>query len=244
MEINQIISLAHHCLHLCNNSNIEEIVFSYVLEADVFVTTNAEFWEKRFKEHQINCRIKRPGVVKPKERIVVDSSSLEQDFNLWEEKWKKQAQAVCIYNIDKLDSSKIKDLVETHDKMILSINKVRMLSDKNLEKELNNLSPEMADSLVKKELRNILLSLLLSKPMCGTDLVKVLYQKFNVFISPGTLYPTLHELEKEGLLGYEYKLKSKIYRIKEKEQAEILLKNQVNASSLLSEMLIRVQNGN
>ena len=239
MEINQLISLAHHCLHLCNNSNIEEIVFSSVMDADVFVTADTEFWEKTFNEHNVNCRIKKPGVVKPEERIVVDGSSLGQELELFEKKWKKQAQVVCIYNIDRLDPGKIKSLVETHDKMILSVNKIRMLSDKSLEKELNNLSPEMADSMVKKELRNILLSLLLSKPMCGTDLVKVLYQKFNVFISPGTMYPALHELEKEGLLRYEYKLKNKMYSIKVKEQAEILLKNHVDASSLLSEMLLR-----
>ena len=239
MEINQFISLAHHCLHLCNNSNIKEIVFSSVMDADVFVTTDTEFWEKTFNEHNVNCRIKKPGVVKPEERIVVDGSSLGPELELFEKKWKKQAQVICIYNIDQLDPGKIKSLVETHDKMILSVNKIMMLSDKSLEKELNNLSPGMADSLVKKELRHILLSLLLSKPMCGTDLVKVLYQKFNVFISPGTLYPTLHELEQEGLLEYEYKLKSKIYRIKEKEQAAILLKKQVQASSLVSEMLLR-----
>lgn len=239
MEISQIISLAHHCLHLCNNSNIEEIIFSYVLDADVFVTADSDFWEKKFKEHQINCRIKKPGVVKPQERIVVDSSSLGQELEFWEKKWKKQAQVVCIYNIDKLEPSKIKDLVETHDRMIISINKVKMLSDKNLEKEIDNLNPEMVENLVKKELKNILVSMLLTNPMCGTDLVKMLYQKFKVFISPGTLYPTLHELEKEGLLKYEYQLKSKVYSIKEKEQAEVLLKKHVNASSLLSEMLIR-----
>ncbi len=239
MEINQIISLAHHCLHLCNNSNIEEIVFSYVMDADVFVTADVEIWEGKFKEHQIDCRIKRPGVVKPSERIVVDSSSLGQDFEFWEKKWEKQAQVVCIYNIDKLEPSKLKSLVETHDRMIISVNKVKMLSDKNLEKEIDNLSPEMVENLVKKELKNILLSMLLANPMCGTDLVKILYQKFKVLISPGTLYPALHELERAGLLKYEYKIKNKVYSIKEKERAEILLKNHVNASSLLSEMLVR-----
>lgn len=239
MEINQIFNVAHHCLHLCNNFNMEETVLSYVPEADVFVTSNTEFWEKKFKELQIGCRIKKPRVVQPKERIVVDGSSLGSEFELWEKKWEKQAQIVCIYNIDKLDPAILKSLVANHDKMILSVNKIRMLSDKNLEEEITELSPEMADSLVKRELRNILLSLLLTKPMCGTDLVKLLYQKFNVFISPGKLYPTLYELEQEGLLTYELKLKNKIYRIKEKEQAEVLLKNHAKANSLLSEFLVR-----
>jgi len=239
MEINEIMSLAHHCLHLCNNSNIEEIVFSSVMDTDVFVTTNTEFWGEKFKEHQIDCRIKSPGVVKQKERIVVDGFSLEPDLEMWEEKWKKQAQVVCIYNIDKLDPIKIKKLVETHDKLILSVNKIRMLSDKNLEKEINNLSPEVVENIIKRELKNILVSLLLTKPMCGTDLVKLLYQKFKVFISPGKLYPTLHELEKEGLLEYEYQLKNKVYSIKEKEQAQILLKTHAKANSLLTEILVQ-----
>lgn len=240
MNISEIMSLAHHCLHLCNNLNMEENIFSSVMDTDVFVTTNTGFWEEKFKDNQIDCRIKRPGVVKPSERIVVDAASFGQDFLLWEEKWKKQAQVICIYNIDVIEPAILKDLVALHDKMILSVDKLRMLSDKNLERELNQLSPEMVENLVKKELRNILVSLLLTRPMCGTDLVKLLYKKFKVFISPGQLYPTLHELEKEGLLVYELKLKNKIYRIKEKEKAELLLKNHAKANSLVLGLLLNV----
>ncbi len=239
MEINQIINLAHHCLYLCNNSNIEEIIFSHVIDADIFVTADTEFWKKKFNEYQVNCLIKRPGIFKDAKKIVVDSSSLGQNFEFWEKKWEKQAQVVCIYNIDKLDSSKIKNLIKIHDKMVISINKIRILSDKNLEREINNLSPETVENLIKRELKSILISLLLTKPMCGTDLVKILYQKFKVFVSPGQLYPTLHELEKEGLLKYECKLKNKIYSIKEKEQAEVLLKTHVKVNSLISEFLIQ-----
>ncbi len=240
MEINKIMSLAHHCLHLCTNLNMEEIVFSSVMDAGVFVTTNTSFWEKKFKDHYISCRIKRPGAVKPGERIVVDATSLGQDFSIWEEKWKKQAQVICIYNIDEIDQAILKNLVDIHDKMILSVNKLRVLSDKNVEKEINDLGSEMVENMVKNGLRNFLVSLLLVQPMCGTDLVKLLYQKYKVFISPGQLYPTLHDLEKEGLLTYECKLKNKVYHIKEKEKAELLLKNHVKANSLLSELLLPV----
>lgn len=238
MEINQIISLTHHCLHLCNSTNMEEIVFSCVLETDVFVTLDSEFWEKKFQEYQIDCRIKRPGVVKREERIVVDGSSLGDEFKKWEQKWEKNPQVICIYNIDRLNPSLIKQLVEMHDKMIMSVNKVRMVSDKYLEKEINNLNPELVEGLVKKELRNIILSLLLTKPMCGTELVKLLYEKFRVFISPGMLYPSLHELERKGLLKYEYKLKNKVYSVQEREQTEVLLKRNAQASSLLSQFLV------
>lgn len=238
MEINKVLSLAKHCLHLCNNSNIEEMVFSYVIDADVFVTNDIEVWEKKFEENEVKCQIKRPNDVKQSEKIVVDGSSLSNEFEKWEKKWIKQNKAICVYNIDKLDYSILKHLVNVHDKMLLSTNKLRMLSDKNLEKELGEFNPKITENLVKRELKNVVISLLLSEPMSGTDLVKILYQKFRVFISPGMLYPTLHELEKKGLLKYEYKLKNKIYTVQEKEQAKILLKNYVRANSLLSQFLV------
>nr|MBA4405220.1 hypothetical protein [Nanoarchaeum sp.] len=237
MEINKIIPLASHCLHLCSNSNIEETIFPYLMDADAFVTNNTEVWKKLFDENKIKCLIKKPDEVKQNEKIVVDGTSLANDFKKWEKLWKKQ-KAICIYNIDKIDPLILKDLVNFHDKMLLSINKIRMLSAKKLEKEINDLSPEIVENLVKRELRNIILFLLLSKPMSGTDLVKILYTKFRVFISPGMLYPTLHELEKRGLLKYEYKLKNKIYTVQEKEQAELLLKKHARVNSLLSEFLV------
>lgn len=233
MLINEIISLSTHCLHLCNNSNIEETVFSYLMNADAFVTNNTAKWKKKFNENEIKCPIKSPNDVKQGERIVVDGSSLGSDFEKWEKKWKKQKKAICIYNIDGLDPSILKSLVSVHDKMILSVNKRMIVSDKHLEKEIDNLSSDIVENLVKRELKNIIISLLLSKPMCGTDLVKLLYKKFKVLISPGMLYPTLHELERSGLLNYEYRLKNKVYSIREKEEAKHLLKRHIKVNSLL-----------
>ena len=238
MVIKQVTSLSNHCLHLCNDSNIEEIVFSYLMDADAFVTNNIEAWKKKFDEKEIECAIKKPDEVKQNMRIVVDGSSLGNDFEKLEERWKKQEKSICIYNIDKIDPSILKDLVIAHNKMLLSVDKIRMLSDKNLEKEIEELNPEIVENLVKRELKNVVLSMLLTRPMSGTDLVKLLYSKFKVFVSPGMLYPTLHELEKKGLLKYEYKLKNKVYSVHEKEQAELLLEKHVKANSLLSEFLV------
>ena len=238
MEISKILSSTGHCLHLCNNSNIKEVISFYLMDADAFVTNNAEAWKKMLNENEIKCQIKAPNEINQNERIVVDGSSLGKDFEKWEKKWAKQGKAICVYNIDELDPSILKDLVNFHDKMELSVGKISMLSDKDLEKEIeDDTNPEIFENLVKRELKNIILSLLLSKPMSGTELVKILYQKFKVFISPGMLYPTLHELEKNGLLKYEYKLKNKIYTVQEKEQTRLLLKKHVRANSLLSEFL-------
>lgn len=239
MEITKILSLAKHCLHLCNNSNIQEIVFSYLIESesDAFVTNNIDVWKKRFMENELKYHIKKPNDVTPEERIVVHGSSLHNDFIKWEERWKHQKKAICIYNIDEIEPSILKPLVEGHDKMLLSIDKLRMYSDKELEKEIEELSPEIVETLVKRELRSIVLSLLLSKPMSGTDLVKLLYQKFKVFISPGMMYPTLYEMEKSGLLKYDYKLKNKVYSIQEKDTARLMLSKHVKANSMLTEFL-------
>jgi len=238
MDINQILSAASHCLHLCNTSNIEEIVLSYVIDADAFVTNDIEAWKRKFDEKEINCWIKKPNDVKQNEKIVVDGSSLgEAAINL-EKKWLKHTRAICVYNIDNLDPSILKHLVNAHDKMFLSVDSIRMVSHKSLEKEVEGINPEIVENLIKRELKNVVLSLLLSKPMSGTDLVKLLYSKFKVFVSPGMLYPTLHELEKKGMLKYEYKLKNKIYSVQEKEQAKILLKTHVRVNSLLSQFLV------
>ncbi len=244
MAIKQVTSLSNHCLHLCNDSNIEEIVFSYLIDTDAFVTNNVEAWKKKFNEKEISCPIKKPDEVKQNMRIVVDGSSLGNDFEKLEKEWKKQEKAICIYNIDKIDSSILKGLVIVHDNMLLSINKIRMMSDKNLEKEIEDLNPEIVENLIKRQLKNIVLSLLISSPMSGTDLVKIVYQKFKVFISPGMLYPTLHELEKNGLLKYEYKLKNKVYSVQEKDQAKLLLNRHVRANSLMSQFLEGGVNGN
>ena len=64
MVIKQLLSSATHCLHLCNNSNIDEIVRSYLIDADTFVTNNIDAWKKKFDENEIKCQIKSPKDVK------------------------------------------------------------------------------------------------------------------------------------------------------------------------------------
>lgn len=240
MEINEIIGLTKHCLHLCDNTNFKEIIFTYLFDYDVLVTKDTEFWKEEFSKNKINAKIKSPdSKLEKQEKIIVDGSSLKNNFLKYEKKLEKLSQVVCVYNLNNLDSSIIKELVASHDKMILSVNNIRMLSNKDfdVEKRLENLDPKIVEKLVKKELKNILLGVLLRKPMCGTELVKALYTKFGVFISPGMIYPALHELKKEGLLKYEYKLKNKIYSITQEEHTKILLDEHTKINSLISQSL-------
>lgn len=239
MNINEIINSTKHCLHLCDNTNFKEIIFTYLLDYDVLVTKNTEFWKEEFSKNKINAKIKTPNSKLGKEKAVVDGSSLKNDFLKYEKNLEKLQQVVCVYNLNNLDSSIIKELIASHDKMILSVNNIRMLSNKefDIEKRLENLDSKITEKLVKKELKNILLGVLLKKPLCGTELVKAVYTKFKVFISPGMIYPALHELQKEGLLKYEYELKNKIYSIVQEEQAKILLDEHAKINSLISQSL-------
>jgi len=238
--INEIMGSTKHCLHLCDKTNFKEIIFAYLLDYDVLITENTKFWKEEFSKNEINAKIKNPNSKLEKhEKVVVDGSSLKDNFLKYEKKLEKSPQVVCVYNLNKLNSSIIKELVACHDKMILSVNNIRMLSNKGLdvEKRLEGLDPKIVEKLVKKELKNILLGVLLRKPMCGTELVKTLYIKFKVFISPGMIYPTLHELKEEGLLKYEYKLKNKIYSIVQEEQAKTLLDKHTKINSLIFQSL-------
>ena len=239
MDINEIINSTKHGLHLCDNTNFKEIIFAYLLDYDVLITENTKFWKEEFSKNKINAKITTPDSKLGKEKAVVDGSSFKNNFLKYEKKFEKLPQVVCVYNLNKLDSSIVKELVACHDKMILSVNNIRMLSNKKLdvEKRLEGIDPEIMEKLVKKELKNILLGVLLRKPMCGTELVKALYVKFKVFISPGMIYPTLHELKEEGLLKYEYKLKNKIYSVAQEEQAKILLDEHTKINSLISQSL-------
>ncbi|MEM3421467.1 MAG: PadR family transcriptional regulator [Candidatus Hadarchaeum sp.] len=69
----------------------------------------------------------------------------------------------------------------------------------------------LVHKLVKSELEYLFLALLMRRPMCGTDIIKEIHVKFGLLLSPGTVYPLLHDLETRGLIQHEPGTKIKIY---------------------------------
>ncbi len=59
------------------------------------------------------------------------------------------------------------------------------------------------EDIVKNHLEIIILAMLAKKPMCGYDLIKEIFSKYNVLISQGTVYPLLYSLREEGVLRIE-----------------------------------------
>jgi hypothetical protein len=78
---------------------------------------------------------------------------------------------------------------------------------------------QFRESVVKENLDEILLLLVAhrSSETNGKSLMSDLAAVFDTRLSPGTLYPQLHELEDEGLLQAQELVRTKEYRIDDEE---------------------------
>ncbi len=72
---------------------------------------------------------------------------------------------------------------------------------------------ELIQSLVKKNLDVIILSMLKDNPIHGYKIIADLHTSFGVLLSPGTLYPLLYRLESEGLIDVEAESRRKVYSL-------------------------------
>ncbi|MBC7219528.1 MAG: PadR family transcriptional regulator [Hadesarchaea archaeon] len=96
--------------------------------------------------------------------------------------------------------------------------------------------------LVKSELESIILALLLEKPMCGTDIIKTVHAKFGLLLSPGTIYPLLHDLERRGLVRCDQGNKVKVYRPVKEMRKKIgqMLRSRVSTMKSIIDFLMSV----
>lgn len=74
------------------------------------------------------------------------------------------------------------------------------------------------EKCIKSNLEIIVLSMLMERPMCGYDLIKDIFEKYNVFLSQGTVYPLLYSLKDDGLIQAQFargNTRTKIYSVTE-----------------------------
>lgn len=173
--------------------------------------------------------------------VIVDGASIaEEEFKKCSDNLTLGQTVLCTFDTSKLNPQKIKELAEKHDKLILTTDSTTIMSEKSLKNLPNN---GMVDEFVKKELKTIVLALLLGKPMCGTDIKKRIFEKFNILLSSGTLYPLLHELEEKKLLTCRYGVKTKTYEPTDKKQIESMLNEHISVKNFLNGFLKRAING-
>jgi DNA-binding PadR family transcriptional regulator len=113
---------------------------------------------------------------------------------------------------------------------------VRNFQDKNCQKFI--------ERIIKANRDVIIMSFILDKPMCGYDLIKEIFSKYDIFLSQGTVYPLLYTMEGEDLLQAECQkgdMRTKRYSLAPKGQeiAEQELKNFSKALEQVSELLSR-----
>lgn len=104
---------------------------------------------------------------------------------------------------------------------------VRLIPEQHSEAVLNDVTStlfgqsdfQFRESVVKENLDEILLLLVAhrSSEANGKSLMSDLATVFDTRLSPGTLYPELHELEDEGLLQVQELVRTKEYRIDDEE---------------------------
>ncbi len=83
-------------------------------------------------------------------------------------------------------------------------------------------SPErLNDSMIKTFLDIIVLAMLNGEPKYGYKLIGELHKAFGVLLSPGTLYPLLYHLKKDGLIEVTLFNRRKIYRLTDKGQIRV-----------------------
>jgi len=173
--------------------------------------------------------------------VVIDGASIaEEEFTKCADNLTLGQAVLCTFDTSKLNPKKIKELAEKHDKLILTTDGTTVVSEKSLKNLPNN---GMIDEFVKKELKTIVLALLLGKPMCGTDIKKKIFEKFNILLSSGTLYPLLHELEGKKLLTCRYGVKTKTYEPTDKKQIEDMLNEHIDIKNLLNNFLQKAIKG-
>lgn len=209
-------------------------------EKKIYVTSNPEAATRELR------KIGGISIVKPEEfimpiaskkgaRIVIDATS--PSYLEFEKKLQGlTCPILCTYDVTSLNSDMLEKLVKLHDKLIITSGSATLLSGSRVE-DLEKLDDESVEKFVKNELPAIVLSLILNKPMCGHEIMKTLHKNFNVLISPGSLYPLLKNLEKRDLLKCEYKIKNKIYEIKEENIVKSILSNHIQARRFISKFL-------
>jgi len=200
----------------------------------------------------INAELK---IIKPEElkdlqngkncklRIIIDAGSIpnqedaeieEREHYINELSKKHSINCLCTYDVAKLNPKTIKQLTMYHNQLQLTTSDLTVISGDLIDKSM--LSEESIEKMVKDNLETIILALLQKKPMCGTEIIGTIHLKFNVLLSPGTIYPLLQSLKERGLITFEKNGKAKVYAPAKDAEPKIksIIEEHVQARKLLT----------
>jgi len=242
------LALSRHILFLYNSRINKYAIQSsfFAMSGDdeklLYITEEQPELIMKLFEKNIDISVIKPqnmgvlGTSTNKHRIIMDMSSINGGHEKLEELLDENQNniALCMYNISMIAPEKIQKLSSCHDRLILITPDVTVLSGKQLDA-----ADATIERFVKEYLDIVVLSLIAGKPLCGTDILDIVHRNFNVLLSPGTVYPLLHKLKKEGLLECECGIKKKVYRPARGSEANIrqIIEKHSMASEFLSDFI-------
>jgi DNA-binding PadR family transcriptional regulator len=224
-------------------------------EKIVYVTTNDHAsLIREFNLTNVELEIIKPEEIRGLEkeencnlRLIIDAGSIvdqkdaeieERESYLNELSKKHCINCLCTYDVTKLNSEKIKQLAIHHNQLRLTTNDLTILSGDLFDG--SELSGDSIEKMVKDNLESIILAIIFQKnTMCGTDIIGTIHLKFNVLLSPGTIYPLLHSLKQKGLLTVKKLGKEMIYAPVEDAKPKIksIVNEHIQARKLLNHYL-------
>ena len=223
-------------------------------EKIVYVTTNDHAsLIREFNLTNVELEIIKPEEIRGLEkeencnlRLIIDAGSIvdqkdaeieERESYLNELSKKHCINCLCTYDVTKLNSEKIKQLAIHHNQLRLTTNDLTILSGDLFDG--SELSGDSIEKMVKDNLESIILAILQKSTMCGTEIIGTIHLKFNVLLSPGTIYPLLHSLKQKGLLTVNKLGKEIVYVPVENAKPKIrsIVNEHIQARRLLNNYL-------
>jgi DNA-binding PadR family transcriptional regulator len=231
---------------LISNRNDEKIVY---------VTANDHAsLIREFNIANVNLKIIKPEEIRELEkekncelRLIMDAGSIvdqkdaeieERESYLNDLSKRHCVNCLCTYDVTKLNFEIIKRLAIHHSQLRLTTNDLTILSGDLFDG--SRLSGDSIEKMVKDNLESIILAIIFQKnTMCGTDIIGTIHLKFNVLLSPGTIYPLLHSLKQKGLLTVKKLGKEMIYAPVEDAKPKIksIVNEHIQARKLLNHYL-------
>jgi DNA-binding PadR family transcriptional regulator len=223
-------------------------------EKIVYVTTNDHAsLIREFNLTNVELEIIKPEEIRGLEkeencnlRLIIDAGSIvdqkdaeieERESYLNELSKKHLVNCLCTYDVTGLNSERIKQLAIHHNQLRLTTNDLTILSGDLFDG--SELSGDSIEKMVKDNLESIILAILQKSTMCGTEIIGTIHLKFNVLLSPGTIYPLLHSLKQKGLLTVNKLGKEIVYVPVENAKPKIrsIVNEHIQARRLLNNYL-------
>ena len=95
------------------------------------------------------------------------------------------------------------------------------------------------ESMIKTLLPHIILTEAANRPIYGYDIIRLVRQRFGIYLSSSTVYPALNDLEKQGFIKSEWNISKgrprKVYTLTTK--GNFLLRQTTTVLAFVNQMI-------